>query len=68
MQRISVGIQYAPPLALRVSADELDRLQTALGGTGWHDIASDDGLVKVRLDSVLWLRVDKDEQRVGFGL
>lgn len=68
-QRISLGIQYAPPLALRVGDDELSRLQDALGaGDGWHTVSAEDGDVRVRLDAVLWLRVDKDEQRVGFGL
>lgn len=67
-QRISLGIQYAPPLPLRVSDDELARLEGALGGDGWHEVAAEDGTVRVRLDSVLWLRVEKDEARVGFGL
>lgn len=67
-QRISVGIQYAPPLSLRVSDEELARLDGALGGEGWHALEAEDGTFKLRLDTVLWLRVDKDEQRVGFGL
>ena len=67
-QRISVGIQYAPPLSLRVSEDELSKLKGALGGDGWHDVSAEDGEFTLRLDSVLWVRVEKDEQRVGFGL
>ena len=67
-QRISIGFQASPPLALRVSEEELGRLHDALGGEGWHEVAGDDGTVKLSLAHVLWLRVDKDEQRVGFGL
>ena len=67
-QRVSLGIQYAPPLALRVSEEELTKLQDALEGGGWHEVAAEDGNLKLRLDSVLWLRVDASEQRVGFGL
>jgi hypothetical protein len=67
-QRISVGIQYAPPLSLRLGDDELEKLRGALGGEGWHELEAEDGTFTLRLDSVLWLRVDKDEQRVGFGL
>lgn len=67
-QRISIGFHASPPLALRVSEDELRKLQAALGGDGWHAISAEDGDVTLALQHVLWLRVDKDEQRVGFGL
>ncbi len=67
-QRISIGIQFSPPLATRVSDEELRRLQDALGGTGWHEIDAEDGSLRVSLEHVLWVRVEKDEQRVGFGI
>jgi hypothetical protein len=67
-QRISIGFQASPPLATRVSDEELERLQSALGGEGWHEVAAEDGSIKLSLQHVLWLRVEKDEQRVGFGL
>lgn len=68
MQRISIGFHSAPPLALRVADKELDKLRKALGGEGWHTVAAEDGDVQLRLDHVLWLRVDRDEHRVGFGI
>ena len=37
-QRISIGFQASPPIALRVAQEELDRLTSALGGEGWHDL------------------------------
>ena len=67
-QRISIGFQASPPLALRVSDEELERLNEALGGEGWHDLTGDDGTVRLNLAHVLWLRVERDEHRVGFGL
>ena len=67
-QRISIGFQASPPLALRVSEDALDRLQAALGGEGWHEIDAEDGSVKLNLEHVLWVRTENDEHRVGFGL
>ena len=67
-QRISIGFQASPPLATRVSDDELTRLQGALGGEGWHEVQAEDGEIKLNLQYVLWLRVEKDEQRVGFGI
>jgi hypothetical protein len=67
-QRISIGFQASPPLATRVSDEELSRLQEALGGEGWHDVQGEDGSIRLSLQHVLWLRVEKDEQRVGFGI
>lgn len=67
-QRISIGFQASPPLATRVSDDELAKLQGALGGEGWHEVEAEDGSIRLNLAHVLWLRVEKDEQRVGFGI
>lgn len=67
-QRISIGFQASPPIALRVAQDELDRLNSALGGEGWHDVQGEDGTLRLSLQHVLWVRVERDEQRVGFGL
>ena len=67
-QRISIGFHASPPLALRVTEEELTGLQGALGGDGWHEVTGEDGTVRLNLQHVLWLKVDKDEPRVGFGL
>jgi hypothetical protein len=67
-QRISIGFQASPPLATRVSDDELAKLRDALGGDGWHDVVAEDGEIRLNVQHVLWLRVEKDEQRVGFGI
>lgn len=67
-QRISIGFHASPPVALRVSEEELIKLQAAVGGEGWHQVDAEDGVVKLNLQHVLWLKVDKDETRVGFGL
>lgn len=67
-QRISIGFQASPPLATRVSDDELAKLQGALGGEGWHDVEAEDGAIRLNLAQVVWLRVERDEQRVGFGI
>jgi hypothetical protein len=67
-QRISIGFQASPPLALRVSDEELSKLQDALGGEGWHELKGEDGDLRLSLEHVLWVRVERDEHRVGFGL
>jgi len=67
-QRISIGFQASPPLALRVSDDELSRLNDALGREGWHEVTAEDGSVRLNLAHVLWVRTESDEHRVGFGV
>jgi hypothetical protein len=66
-KQISIGFQASPPLALRVSDEELVRLETALGGEGWHQVQGEDGDVRLSLQHVLWVRVEREEHRVGFG-
>jgi hypothetical protein len=68
LQRISIGFQASPPVALRCSQDELDRLLGALGGEGWHEVQGEDGNMRLSLQHVLWVRTERDEPRVGFGL
>jgi hypothetical protein len=66
-QRISIGFQASPPIALRVSDEELAKLEGALGGDGWHLVEGEDGTLRMNLATVLWVRVDHEEHRVGFG-
>jgi hypothetical protein len=66
-QRISIGFQASPPLALRVTDEELRRFTDALGGEGWHEVRAEDGDVRLNLAHVLWVRTERDEHRVGFG-
>jgi hypothetical protein len=67
-QRISIGFQASPPVALRVNDEELLHLQSALGGEGWHNVEAEDGALRLNLAHVLWVKTDKDENKVGFGM
>jgi hypothetical protein len=67
-QRISIGFQASPPLALRISDEQLKKLNDALGGEGWHEIEAEDGSVRLNLAHVLWVRTASEEHRVGFGI
>src|SRR5919199_663538 len=64
-QRISMGFQASPPLALRVNDEELAKLEQALGGEGWHTVEAEDGSVRLNLAHVLWMRTERAEHRVG---
>jgi hypothetical protein len=66
-RKISVGFQGGQVLALRVSEEQLKSLYKALGGSGWHDLESEDGPVRVDLTQIVYVRAESDESRVGFG-
>ena len=67
-RRVSIGFQGGQVLALRVSQEPLDALYGALGSGGWHELASEDGPVRLDLGQIVYIRAEGDEQRVGFGL
>jgi hypothetical protein len=50
-----------------VAPAELANLRNALGSDGWHDITAEDGTVAVDLNKVVYVIVDHEEHRVGFG-
>jgi hypothetical protein len=66
-RRISVGFQGGQVLALRVSDEQLKALHKALGGTGWHELGTEDGPVRLDLGQIVYVRAESDDSRVGFG-
>jgi hypothetical protein len=66
-RRVTLGFQGGQVLALRVSDKQLEDLNTALGGIGWHELESEDGPVRVDLGQVVYVSADSTEPRVGFG-
>ena len=66
-RRIGIGFQGGQVLALRVTDEQLRALNKALGTTGWHEIDSEEGPVRLDLAQVVYVRSDSDELRVGFG-
>jgi hypothetical protein len=66
-QRISIGFIGGQSLSARVKPDELVRLRQALGTTAWHELKGDDGTTAIDLSKVVFVQVDDDEHRVGFG-
>jgi hypothetical protein len=66
-RRVTLGFHGGQVLALRVTDDQLKALNKALGGEGWHEIESDEGLVRVDLGRVVYVSAEGDDLRVGFG-
>jgi hypothetical protein len=66
-QKISIGFAGGPVLSARVAAKHLDKLREALGTTGWHTLKAEDGEVALDLEKVVYVLVDTEAHRVGFG-
>ena len=66
-QKISIGFLGGQTLAARVAPTELTNLRNALGSDGWHDLTAEDGTVALHLKRVVYVLVDHEEHRVGFG-
>ena len=67
-QRVSIGFAGSHVLSVRLEESDLDTLLQALGAGEWHDLKVDDGTIRMNLAQVLYVRTDREEQRVGFGL
>jgi hypothetical protein len=66
-QKISIGFLGGQVLSARVGADELRRLREALGTEGFHDLTAEDGVVALDLGRIVYVLLDAEEHRVGFG-
>jgi hypothetical protein len=66
-QKISIGFLGGQVLSARVGREELARLRQALGTPGWHDLTAEDGTAALDLTKIVYVLVDDEEHRVGFG-
>jgi hypothetical protein len=66
-QKISIGFLGGPVLSARVRPSELTSLRQALDGGGWHDLRAEDGTVALDLGKVVYILIDTEDHRVGFG-
>ncbi len=67
-RRVALGFHAGGALSLRLAAERLSELQQLLtsGESGFREIQAEDGAVLVNLSQVIYLRVESDEQRIGF--
>ncbi len=66
-QKINIGFLGGPVLSARVAPTQLEKLRASLGTTGWHDLMAEDGEVSLNLEKVVYVLVDTEAHRVGFG-
>jgi len=66
-QKINIGFLGGPVLSARVAPSKLSELRSVLGTTGWHDLQAEDGTIALDLEKVVYVLVDTEAHRVGFG-
>lgn len=66
-QKISIGFHGGQILSARVEPSELAKLRTALGTNEWYELTAEDGTVALDLARVVYVLVDHEGHRVGFG-
>jgi hypothetical protein len=66
-QKVNIGFLGGPVLSARVAPDELSGLRQALGTTGWHELKAEDGTIALDLEKIVYVLVDTEAHRVGFG-
>ena len=66
-QKVSIGFIGSQVLSGRIDPAELAKLRDALGSDGWRDVRFADGTAAVDLTKVVYILVEDEEHRVGFG-
>jgi prefoldin subunit 5 len=68
VRRTAVGFHGGQVLSLRLSEEALTALSETLkeGKERWVEVAAADGAVLVDVGQVVYLRVESDDQRIGF--
>jgi hypothetical protein len=66
-QKVSIGFIGSQVLSARIPPQELADLRDALGSEGWRDVRFEDGTAALDLSKVVYVLVEDDEHRVGFG-
>jgi hypothetical protein len=69
VKRVDVGFQGGQVLAVRVKVEDYDGLRKALGDDSakrWFELKTADSDISIDLSQVVYVRIDTEEQRVGF--
>ena len=67
-RRVDIGFSGGQvlPLRLQESAYQSLKSEVSSGGQGWHEIEAEDSQVSVNLGQVVYVRLDTEQQKVGF--
>jgi hypothetical protein len=68
-RRIDIGFQGGPVLPARVKESSYEELRKALSkdrSDRWLELETVDSRISIDLSQVVYVRIDTEEQRVGF--
>ena len=68
-RRIDIGFQGGPVLPARLKQSSYDELHKALSkdrSERWFELGTIDSKISIDLSQVVYVRIDTEEQRVGF--
>jgi hypothetical protein len=65
-QKVEIGFEGGQAISVRLTDGDLKDFRKQLEKGGWHDLATEDGVVCLYLGKVAFLRIDSGEHRVGF--
>jgi hypothetical protein len=68
-KRIDIGFQGGQVLPARVKQSAFEGLRSALSderAERWFELETQDSRISIDLSQVVYVRIDTDEQRVGF--
>lgn len=67
-KRVDIGFSGGQVLSLRMGDAAYRALgeEVRSGSQGWHEIEAEDSNVSVNLGQVVYVRLDTEQQRVGF--
>jgi hypothetical protein len=66
-QRVEVGFTGGQAITLRLQPKTYENLRKDVQrGGGWTEVESDDGVVSLNLDSIVFMKLDTGDHRVGF--
>jgi hypothetical protein len=65
-QRVEIGFEGGQVVSVRLADSELRDLRKQVEKGGWHDLKTEDGVLAVYLNKVVFLRIASGEHRVGF--
>jgi hypothetical protein len=66
-QKVSIGFIGNQVLSARIPPGELAKLRDALGHDGWLDVRFVDGTAAIDPSKVVYVLVEDEEHRIGFG-
>ena len=68
-RRVDIGFGVGQSLSVRLREEAYDKLRAALGSDRserWHELHTEEAEIVLDLSQVVYVRLDTQEQRVGF--